>query len=68
MTTTDESENLSDHLSERIDLNGWRVLSNPTYQPDPQPVELKTLIQTIHARQRRPGTRKQEETDPPEVA
>ena len=30
MSTTDESENLLDHLTKRINPNGWRVISNPT--------------------------------------
>jgi hypothetical protein len=27
MSATDESENLPEHLTERIDPNGWRVIS-----------------------------------------
>jgi len=42
MSTTDESENLLDHLTKRINPNGWRVISNPTRQPDPEADELKT--------------------------
>lgn len=30
MSAADESENLLDHLAERINLNGWRALRNPT--------------------------------------
>lgn len=68
MATTDESENLLDHLSERINPNGWRVISNPTRQPDPQADELKSLIQTMQARGRTSGKLKPEETNPPEAA
>lgn len=47
MATTDDPDNLPDHLTERINPNGWRVISNPTRQPDPGAAELKTLIRTI---------------------
>ena len=47
MAIADESTNLPDHLTERINPNGWRVISNPTRQPDLKATELKTLIQTI---------------------
>jgi hypothetical protein len=68
MASTDESENLLDHLTERINANGWRVISNPTRRPEPESDELKTLIQTMQGRQRVPGRRKMDETDPPEAA
>lgn len=29
MSSTDESENFLDHLSERVNVNGWRVISIP---------------------------------------
>jgi hypothetical protein len=67
MSSTDESENLLDQVSERINPNGWRVISNPTRPPDPEIGELKTLIQTMQ-QQRVPGRRKIEETEPPEAA
>lgn len=67
MLTTDESENLADQLSEHISSNGWRVISTPTRHPAPKADELKTLIQTEQGRQRTPGKRKPEETDPPEA-
>jgi hypothetical protein len=47
MAATDDSENLLDHLTERIDPNGWRVNSNPTRQPDLEADDLKTLIRTM---------------------
>lgn len=68
MATPDDSENLLDHLTERINPNGWRVISNPTRQPDPEADELKTLIQTMQEGQRSPGKRKVEDTEPPEAA
>ncbi len=68
MVANDGSEKLQGSLSERINSNGWRVISNSTRQPAPEVDELKTLIQTMQARQRIPGKRKQEETDPPEAA
>jgi hypothetical protein len=68
MPITDESENLLDHLTERINPNGWRVITNPTRQPDPEADELKTLIQTIQEAQQPLGERKVEETEPPEAA
>lgn len=68
MPITDESENLLDHLTERINPNGWRVISNPTRQPDPEADKLKTLIQTMQEGQQPPGKRKVEETEPPEAA
>jgi len=68
MSTTDESENLLDHLTKRINPNGWRVISNPTRQPDPEADELKTLIRTIQNGRRSPGKRKVDETEPPEAA
>ena len=68
MATTDDSENLLDHLTERINPNGWRVISNPARQPDPEADELKALIQTIQVGRRPPGKRKVENTEPPEAA
>jgi hypothetical protein len=68
MSITDESENLLDHLTERINPNGWRVISNPTQQPRPEADKLKTLIQTMQERRQPPGKRKVEETEPPEAA
>lgn len=47
MAARDDSENLPDHLAERVNPNGWRVISNPTRQPDPEADELKTLIRTM---------------------
>jgi hypothetical protein len=68
MSSTDESENLPDQASERVNSNGWRVISNPTRPPDPEADELKTLILSMQRRQRVPGKRKIEETEPPEAA
>jgi hypothetical protein len=68
MSAADESENLLDHLTERINPNGWRVISNPTRRPDPGADELKTLIRTIQKGRRSPGRRKVDETEPPEAA
>ena len=68
MSATDESENLLDHLTKRINPNGWRVISNPTRQPDPEADELKTLIRTMQKGRRSPGKRKVDETEPPEAA
>ena len=67
MGTADDSENLLEHLSERIKAKGWRVISNPTRRPDPQADELKTLIQTMQAR-RTSDKRKPDKTNPPEKA
>jgi hypothetical protein len=36
MTATDDSENLLDHLTERINANGWRVIA---IRPDDQTPE-----------------------------
>lgn len=68
MSITDESENLLDHLTERINPNSWRVISNPTRQPDPEADKLKTLIQMMQEGRQPPGKRKVEETEPPEAA
>jgi hypothetical protein len=68
MSATDESEDLLDHLTERINPNGWRVINNPTRQPDPDADELKTLIRTMQKGRRTPGKRKVDKTDPPEAA
>lgn len=68
MSFTGESENLLDHLSEHINPNGWRVISNLTRLPDPEADELKSLIQIIQRRHHLPGKRKIEETDSPEAA
>jgi hypothetical protein len=68
MAATDESENLPDHLTERINTNGWRVISNPTRQPAPEADDLKTLIRTMQEGRRPPAKRKVEETEPPETA
>jgi hypothetical protein len=68
MAVTDDSENLLHHLTERINPNGWRVLSNPTRRPDPGADELKTLIRTIQKGRRSPRRRKVGETEPPEAA
>jgi hypothetical protein len=68
MAATDDSENLLDHLTERINPSGWRVISNPTRQPDPEAEDLKTLIQNMQVGRQPPGRRKVEETKPPEAA
>ena len=68
MAATDDSENLLDNLTERINPNGWRVISNPTRRPDPGADELKTLIRTMQKGRRSPGRRKVDETEPPEAA
>ena len=68
MAATDDSENLLDHLTERINFNGWRVISTPTRRPDPGAEELKTLIRTMQKGRRSPGRRKVDETEPPEAA
>jgi hypothetical protein len=68
MAATDDSENLPDHLTERTNSNGWRVISTPTRRPDPGADELKTLIQTMQKGRRSPGRRKVDETEPPEAA
>lgn len=68
MSTTDESENLLDHLTKRINPNGWRVISNRTRPPDTEADELKSLIRTIQKGERSPGKRKVGETEPPEAA
>jgi hypothetical protein len=68
MAATDDPDNLPDHLTERINPNGWRVISNPTRRPDPGADELKTLIRTMQKGQRTPGKRKVDETEPPEAA
>jgi hypothetical protein len=68
MAATDDPENLPDHLTERVNPNGWRVISNPTRQPDPGADELKTLIRTMQKGRRTPGKRKVGETEPPEAA
>ena len=60
MATTDDSENLLDHLTERINANGWRVISNPTRQPDSEADVLKTLIRTMQEGRQPPGKRKAE--------
>ena len=68
MASPDESENLLDHLTERINANGWRVISNPARPLEPEVDELKALIHTLQGRQRVFGKRKYEEADPPEAA
>ena len=68
MAATDDHENLPDHLTERVNPNGWRVISNPTRRPDPGADELKTLIRTMQKGRRSPGGRKGDETEPPEAA
>jgi hypothetical protein len=68
MAATDDSENLPDHLTERTNPNGWRVISNPTRQPVPEADDLKTLIRTMQERRRLTGKQKVEETEPPEAA
>jgi hypothetical protein len=68
MAATDDPDNFPDHLTERINPRGWRVISNPTRQPDPGADELKTLIRTMQKGRRSPGKRKVDETEPPEAA
>ncbi len=68
MSATDESENLPEHLTERINPSGWRVISNPVRQPDPGADELKTLIQTMQKGWRSPDSRTVDETEPPDAA
>jgi hypothetical protein len=68
MAATDNSDSPPDHSTERINTNGWRVISNPTRRPDPEADELKTLIRKMQAGRRPSGKRKMEETEPPEAA
>jgi hypothetical protein len=69
MSITDESENLPDHLTERINSNGWRVISNPSCRTNPQAESLKTLIKSTQEELRRTSDkRKLGETDPPDAA
>jgi len=68
MAATDDSENLLDHLTERINPNGWRVISNLTRRPEPVADELRTLIQSMQQGRRSPGRRKVDKTEPPEAA
>lgn len=68
MAITDESENLLGHLTERININGWRVISNPTRQPGPEADELKLLIQTMRKLRHVSGKHHAGETEPPEAA
>ena len=68
MSAADASQNPLVHSTERINPNGWRVISNPTQQPDPGADELKTLIRTMQNGRRSPGRRKKDETEPPEAA
>lgn len=68
MSITDESENLLDHLTKRINSNGWRVISNRNRQSDLGADEFKTLIQTMQKQQQVSGKGQPEETSPPEAA
>lgn len=68
MSSAKEPENPPDHLTERINPNGWRVISNPTRRPDPEADELKSLIQTIQKGRQPPRKRKVDATEPPEAA
>lgn len=68
MAATDDPDDLPDHLTERVNPNGWGVISNPTRRPDPGAEELKTLIRTMQKGRRSPGKRKVDETEPPEAA
>jgi hypothetical protein len=68
ISTTDESDNLPDPLSERLKEMGWRVISNPTLRPESEEDELKTLIQNMQKGHRTRGRRKDEETAPPDAA
>ena len=65
---TDETETLLDHLTERINANGLRVVSNPNHQPKPEAGELKSLIQTMQGRRRVPGKQKVDEPEPLDAA
>ncbi len=68
MAATDDPDNLPDHLTKRINPNGWRVISNPTRRLDPGADELKDLIRTIQKGRRAPGRQKADEMEPPEAA
>jgi hypothetical protein len=68
MAATDDPDNLPDHSTERVNPNGWRVISNPIRRPDPGADELKSLIRTIQRGRRSPGRLKVDETEPPEAA
>jgi hypothetical protein len=68
MAATDDPDNLPDYLTERINPNGWRVISNPTRRPEPGTDELKSLIRTMQKGRRTPGNRKVDETEPLEAA
>lgn len=50
MAVTNEWENLLHHLTERIDPNGWRVISSPIRQPHTESDELKPFIRTMQQR------------------
>lgn len=67
MSAVNESENLLESLTERINPNGWRVISNSIRQPTPDGDELKTLMQTV-PKQRTLVKRQLEETAPPDAA
>jgi hypothetical protein len=67
MSSANESDNLVDPLTERLNSKGWRLISNPIRQPTPKADELKTLMRTVQ-KQRVPIRWQLEETDPPEAA
>jgi hypothetical protein len=58
MSAADDSENLPGHSTTRISPKGWRVISNPTWLPDPGADELKILIRTMQKGRHSPGRRK----------
>ena len=68
MAATDDPDDLPDHSTERVNPNGWRVISNPTQRPDPGADELKTLIRTMQKGRRTPNGRKVDKPEPPEAA
>jgi hypothetical protein len=57
-----------DYLTERINPNGWRVISNPSRQIVPEVDELKMLIRSMRGRQHAGDERKTDETESPEAA
>lgn len=68
MAITDKPENLTNHSTGHLTPKGWRVLSNPTRQPDPEADELKLLIQTMRKLRQVSGKHHAGEADPPEAA
>ena len=57
-----------EHLSERINVNGWRAVSNHGREAEVPDEELKEMIRWMRRQRCEAGRHVMEEAEPPEAA